>query len=62
MRIEVDRDLCEGNAVCVNLVPQLFELDDDDYSVVKMDPVPIELEEQGARAVAECPRTALKRS
>jgi ferredoxin len=62
MRIEVDLDRCEGNAICVNLVPELFELDDDDYSVVKIDPVPVELEAKAARAVAECPRAALRSS
>ncbi|MBU9762443.1 ferredoxin [Mycobacterium sp. TNTM28] len=61
MRVEVDLDRCEGNAVCVNLVPELFELDDDDYSVVKLDPVPPELEERAARAIEECPRAALRR-
>jgi ferredoxin len=61
VRVEVDRDRCEGNAICVNLVPQLFELDADDYSVVKLDPVPAELEELAARAIRECPRVALRR-
>lgn len=60
MRVEVDRERCEGNAICVNLVPALFELDEDDYSVVKLDPVPEELEVLAAKAVAECPRVALK--
>ena len=30
MRVRVDHDLCESNAVCVRLVPEVFELDDDD--------------------------------
>ena len=40
MRVEVDRDRCEGNAVCVGIAPDLFDLDDEDYAVVKADPVP----------------------
>lgn len=40
MRVEVDRDRCEGNAVCVGIAPDLFELDDEDYAVVKADPYP----------------------
>lgn len=40
MRVEVDRDRCEGNAVCVGIAPDLFDLDDEDYAVVKSDPVP----------------------
>ena len=38
MRVHVDRDRCEGNAVCVGIAPDLFDLDDDDYAVVKADP------------------------
>lgn len=61
MRVEVDRDRCEGNAVCVGLAPELFELDDDDYAVVLADPVPADQEELAERAIAECPRAALNR-
>ncbi|OPE46248.1 ferredoxin, partial [Mycolicibacterium diernhoferi] len=32
MRIEVDLDRCEGNAVCLGIAPDLFDLDDDDYA------------------------------
>ena len=32
MRVHVDRDRCEGNAICVGIAPDLFELDDDDYA------------------------------
>ncbi|BBY81763.1 ferredoxin [Mycolicibacterium pulveris] len=61
MRVEVDRDRCEGNAVCVGLAPELFELDDDDYAVVKADPIPADKEELAQRAIEECPRAALNR-
>ncbi len=61
MRVEVDLDRCEGNGICEKLAPQLFELDEDDYSVVKLDPVPPELEELAIRAIEECPRAALRR-
>ena len=29
MRVEVDRDRCEGNAICVGIAPDLFDLDDE---------------------------------
>ena len=61
MRVEVDRDRCEGNAVCVGIAPDLFELDDDDYAVVKADPVPESEEAVADQAVDECPRAALIR-
>ena len=47
MRVEVDRDRCEGNAVCVGIAPDLFELDDDDYVVVTKDPIPADQEATG---------------
>ena len=39
----------------------LFDLDDEDYAVVKLDPVPAELEALAEQAIAECPRAALIR-
>lgn len=61
MRVEVDRDRCEGNAVCLGVAPDIFDLDDEDYAVVKVDPVPVDQEELAEQAIAECPRAALYR-
>lgn len=61
MRVEVDRDRCEGNAVCVGIAPDLFDLDDDDYAVMKVDEIPSDREDAAEQAVAECPRAALIR-
>ena len=30
MKIVVNRDLCESNAVCMDVEPSVFEVDDDD--------------------------------
>jgi ferredoxin len=61
MRVEVDRDRCEGNAVCIGIAPDLFDLDDEDYAVVKADPVPDGQEDLAEQSIAECPRAALIR-
>jgi ferredoxin len=61
MRVEVDRDRCEGNAVCVGIAPDLFDLDDEDYAVLKVDEVPADREDLAEQAIAECPRAALIR-
>jgi ferredoxin len=61
MRVVVNRDRCEGNAVCVKTAPQVFELDDDEYAVVIADPVPVEQETIVEQAIASCPRAALSR-
>jgi ferredoxin len=47
--------------VCLGLAPDIFDLDDDDYAVVKTDPVPADQEELAEQAIAECPRAALIR-
>ena len=31
----VDKDICQGHAVCVGLAPEVFELDDNGKSEVK---------------------------
>jgi ferredoxin len=61
MRVEVDHDRCEGNAVCLGIAPDLFDLDDDDYAVVKVDEVPADQEQLAEQSIAECPRAALIR-
>ncbi|HEY1914998.1 MAG TPA: ferredoxin [Streptosporangiaceae bacterium] len=59
MRVRVDYDLCEANAVCAGLVPQVFEVDDEDNLFILTEEVPAELADQVRHAVASCPKTAL---
>ncbi|CAN5328749.1 ferredoxin [soil metagenome] len=61
MEVQVDRDRCEGNAVCVGIAPDLFDLDDEDYAVMKVDQIPSDQVELAEQSVAECPRAALIR-
>ncbi len=61
MRVIVDHDRCEGNAVCLGIAPDIFVLDDEDYAVVKTDPIPADREVLAEQAIAECPRAALLR-
>ena len=61
MRIIVDPDRCEGQAVCVGLAPAVFELGDDDEVVrVIVEEVPEEHEKRARKAVAKCPMAALR--
>lgn len=59
MKIKVDFDLCESNALCEAMAPDVFELDDDDYLVVKSEETTEENVEDVKRAVAACPRAAI---
>lgn len=61
MRIVVDPNRCEGQAVCVGLAPKVFELDDDDEVVrVVVDEVPEDVEKRARKAVEKCPMAALR--
>jgi ferredoxin len=59
MKIKVDFDLCESNALCEALAPEVFELDDDDFLQLKTDETTPETVEHVRRAVAACPRAAI---
>ena len=60
MRVTVDRDLCEANAVCAGLVPEIFDVDDEDVLHIAAGDVPPELANGVRRAVESCPKTALR--
>ena len=60
MQLRVDRDLCEANAVCCGLAPDVFELDDDEQLVIKVqEPAPEQLDKV-RKAVERCPKAALE--
>ena len=59
MRARVDHDLCEANGVCVRLVPEVFELDDDDRLRLKQEHPDEALRSRLAEAVRRCPKQAL---
>jgi ferredoxin len=57
-RVQVDRNLCEGHALCVELAPDVFDVESDDLATCVESPA------DGARerveaAVAACPRQAI---
>ncbi|HEY2286354.1 MAG TPA: ferredoxin [Streptosporangiaceae bacterium] len=60
MRVEADWDACESNAVCAGLVPEVFEVDDDDNLQIMPGDVPAALEQQVRHAVSSCPKMALR--
>jgi ferredoxin len=58
-KIEVDWGLCESNGVCMGIIPEVFQLEDDDTLTVLQDEVTPENEEQVRDAVRQCPRQAI---
>ncbi len=59
MKVKVDLNLCEANAICCGLAPKVFELDDEDILHIKVDDVPEELEKRVRMAIDRCPKGAL---
>ncbi|BBY62312.1 ferredoxin [Mycolicibacterium helvum] len=59
MKIEVDFGLCEANAICMGIIPEVFEVDDQDCLHVHNDDVTPENEAQIRDAVRQCPRQAI---
>jgi ferredoxin len=60
MKVVVDHNLCEGNARCNELAPEVFELRDDDRSYVLMEEPPPSLRTKVELAVSHCPRQAIR--
>jgi ferredoxin len=59
MELRVDRDLCEANAVCCGLAPDVFELDDDEQLVLKVTEPADDQLPKVQKAVERCPKNAL---
>ena len=60
MKVKVDYDVCEANAVCAGLVPEVFEVDDEDNLHILVSEVPPELADRVRHAVRSCPKAALE--
>ena len=59
MKIVVDHDECEANAVCVGILPDIFEVDDEDNLTVHQEYPSADQLEDVRKAVDSCPKRAL---
>jgi ferredoxin len=60
VKVVVDRDACEANAVCAGLVPEVFEVDDEDQLHIQVAEIPAGLVDAVRHAVGSCPKAALR--
>ena len=58
-RIVVDYDLCESNAICMQVAPDIFEVRDDDFLYVLNETPDDEARERCEEAVNRCPKQAI---
>jgi ferredoxin len=56
----VDRIACDGFGMCAELLPEMIDLDDWGYPIVRAGGVPDELLDHARRAAAVCPVLALR--
>jgi ferredoxin len=60
MKVVVDFNLCESNALCVESAPEVFVVRDDDNLYVLQDEPPESLRAKVEQAVRVCPRQAIR--
>jgi ferredoxin len=59
MKVTIDESLCTGCGVCADDLPGVFEMNDEDMAIVKVDPVPADMEEACAETADNCPCGAI---
>jgi ferredoxin len=59
MKVVVDFDLCEANAVCMDIAPEIFKVDDNDMLHILMENPPESKRAKLEECVRLCPRQAI---
>jgi ferredoxin len=59
LRVVVNFDLCESNALCMDAAPEVFEVREDDFLYVLDERPPEALREKVEQAVRACPKQAI---
>jgi ferredoxin len=58
MKVKIDKELCSGDEICVDICPELFKMEGD-VAVVKTETVSEDLKERCREAADECPSEAI---
>ena len=59
MRVVVDFDKCQSNAICMGIAPEVFEVRDDNFLYILNEQPPDELRPRLEDAVRSCPTGAI---
>ena len=59
MKAIVDKNLCIGCGLCVEVCPEVFEMGDDNKAQAKVSPVPSNAESSCREAADQCPVSAI---
>jgi ferredoxin len=59
MKVSVDESKCVGHAQCNAVGPEVYDLDDSGYCLIRNAEVPPELEQAARDGAAACPEQAI---
>ncbi len=59
MKVVVDFDICQSNAVCMDVAPKVFEVRDDGYLYVLQEEPPESMRAEVEEAAERCPTGAI---
>ena len=59
MKVRVDGELCTGDGICVDLAPEVFELNEDNIAIVLVEKVEDDQVDAVKDAVESCPETCI---
>jgi ferredoxin len=59
MRVRIDRSLCSGHGRCFSLAPEVFDCDEEGFSVLKLETVTPDLEPAARLGAGGCPEQAI---
>ena len=59
MKIFVDSNLCKGTGLCVETCPEVFELNEEGLSTVKVSRVPAGVQQNCRESADNCPTGAI---
>ena len=60
MKINYNRELCCGHNRCYSLAPEVWDVDDEGYAILKLTgDVPDDLQEKAQLAADNCPEFAI---
>ena len=59
VKIVIDYDKCESNAVCVGILPEVFEVRDDNYLYILSESPPDDSRAKLEECVRSCPTGAI---
>ena len=58
MKVKVDPELCTGDEICIQVCPEVFEMEGD-KAIVKTEEVPENLQDSVREAADSCPSEAV---